>query len=57
MVVDGRRNGAPEEACGTITDIVPSHIGSPSAAPLPYSVNLSDFDNNRYYASQTYNSE
>ena len=51
------RNGAPPSACETGTNIVPNHFVSPSAAPLPYSVDLSDFDNNRYYASQTYNSK
>jgi len=58
--VDGRSTGAPMEACGTKTDIVPSHPPTaPSHNPFPYSIDLIDFENIRYCYStgQTYKSK
>ena len=57
VVVDGRSDGAPPDACGTVTDIVPNHFSSLSTDPLPFSVDLSSFKGNLYNAGQTYNSE
>ena len=54
----GRPEGAPIEACGQTTDIVPSHAGiSPSDTALPYLVNLSDFTDGQYIPENTYKSE
>ena len=52
--VQGRPEGAPPEACGTTTDIVPNHGISPSDTPLPYSVDLSDFTDGQYIPGDTY---
>jgi len=55
--VEGRSSGAPPEACGIDTDIVPDHRYSPSTSSLPYSVDLSGFSNNKYKPGQSYTSE
>ena len=56
--VYGMPEGAPPEACGTTTDIVPSHAGiSPSDTPLPYSVDISDFTGDQYIPGDTYTSK
>jgi len=58
VMVDGRSSGAPMEACGTTTDIVPNHMHFASSThPLPFAVDLSGFKGKKYYAGQTYNSE
>ena len=56
-VVQGFPNGAPTDACGIITDIVPIHGVPPSNTPLPYSVDLSDFTNGEYIPGDTYTSK
>ena len=56
--VHGRPEGASPAACGTTTDIVPSHAeSSPSDTPLPYSVDLSDFTGGQYIPGDTYTSK
>jgi len=56
--VDGWSRGAPIQACGTTTDIVPNHSGTlPSTNPLLFSVDLSNFKRNMYTPSQTYTSK
>ena len=53
--VQGRPEGAPPEACGVTTDIVPNHVpNTPSDTPLPYSVDLSDFTDGEYTPGNTY---
>ena len=53
--VQGRPEGAPLEACGETTDIVPNHgSNTPSDTPLPYSVDLSDFTDGEYIPGDTY---
>ena len=56
--VHGRPEGATSAACGTTTDIVPSHNGNlPSDIALPYSVDLSDFTSGQYIPGDMYTSE
>ena len=55
--MEGRRSGAPPEACGIDTDIVPNHGGSPSTNPIRYFVSLIDFKDNEYIAGQNYTSK
>ena len=58
VVVDGMSNGAPLEACGTTTDIVPNHnTFSSTNDPLSFTVDLSGFKGSKYHAGQAYNSE
>jgi len=57
ILVSGRPNGAPPEACEDGTNIVPGHGGSPSTTPLPYSVDLSDFPLGFYFRGETYTSK
>ena len=53
--MQGRPEGAPPEACGITTDIVPNHVpNTPSDTPLPYSVDLSDFTGGEYIPGDTY---
>ena len=51
IVVNGFPDGAPPDACGDMTDIVPNHnSSSPSNNDIPYLVDLSEFDHyNRTY--------
>ena len=58
VVVDGRMNGAPVEACETGSDIVPSHSDT-SITPdsFPYCVDLSQFYNYSYTPGENYTSE
>jgi len=49
--------GAPETACGSVTDIEPSHPGSRQMSAVPYTVNISDFTGMMYTPGQTYTSE
>ncbi|XP_065906599.1 putative defense protein 3 isoform X2 [Dysidea avara] len=53
-VVNSRSSGAPEDACGTTTDIVPGHTGSPQTSPVPYTVDLSTLTGMMYTPGQTY---
>jgi len=56
--VKGRSEGAPPEACGVTTDIVPNHAGiSPSDTAIPYSVDLNDFTGGQYIPGDMYTSE
>ena len=58
MVVDGRSDGAPIDACGGVTDIVPNHQStSISTDPFPYCVDLSQFTNNSYAPGYNYTSK
>ena len=56
MMVDGRSSGAPPQACGPVTDVVPGHGGSPSSAQIPYEVDLSGIAGMTYTPGQTYTS-
>ena len=51
--VDGYPTGAPLEACGEVTDIVPNHqpFNASSNEDIPYSLDLYDFE---YYTNGTY---
>ena len=52
------RTGAPVDACGTTTDIAPSHgTNTPQMSEVPYSVDLSQFTGMMYTPGQTYTSE
>ena len=54
VLVNGRPNGAPPEACATI---IPGHVpNSPSTDPFPYSVDISSLDNG-YDPGENYNSK
>lgn len=45
IVVNGFPNGAPTEACGNVTDIVPNHnFSNTSNNDIPYLVDLSEFE-------------
>ena len=55
--MEGRSSGAPSDACGYVTDIVPNHISPPSTNPIPYFVNLREFSSSKYNPNQTYTSE
>ena len=58
VVVDGMSRGAPIQACGTTTDIVPSHSGTSSSTDsLPFSIDLSSFKRNVYTPGQIYTSK
>ena len=54
----GRPEGATSAACGTTTDIAPSHNGNlPSDTALPYSVDLNDFTDGQYIPGNNYTSK
>ena len=56
--VQGLSGGAPHEACGIATDIVPNHAGiSPSTDPIPYTVDLSGFIGGQYVPGDIYTSK
>jgi len=55
-MVDGRPEGAPSQACGSGTDVVPAHPGSPSSDPIPYEVDLNGITGMTYTPGQTYTS-
>ena len=50
--VDGRSTGAPLEACGEVTDIVPNHLpfNASDNEDIPYSLDLYNFE----YTNGTY---
>ena len=53
--VNGRSNGAPVEACGNVTDIMPNHNSTiPSSNAIPFSVNLTNFVDNVYIPEMIY---
>ena len=55
MLVNGLPAGAPSAACSTIR---PSHgSNTPSALPVPYTVDLSAFPSRGYVPGQNYNSK
>ena len=56
MLVGGRTEGAPPEACEGGTNIVPNH-GANAPSTIPYSVNLSSFPNLCYIPGQNYRSK
>ena len=58
MLVNGRPNGAPSEACENGTNIVPAHAPNlPSTDPVPYSVDISGIPSNGYVAGKNYTSK
>ena len=56
MLVGGRTERAPPEACEGGTSIVPSH-GTNTPSTIPYSVDLSAFPNLHYIPGQNHRSK
>ena len=54
VTVEGRRNGAPPEACILIQ---PQHSTNSQNSPVPFSVDLSAFTGNTYTPGETYTSK
>ena len=58
MLVNGRPEGAPEQACENDRNIVPNHPpNSPSTSPVPYSVDISGIPSTGYIPGQNYTSK
>ena len=58
MLVNGRPEGAPQQACEDGTNIVPGHApNTPSTTPVPYLVDLSAIPSTGYVPRQNYNSK
>ena len=47
-------DGAPMEACGDVTDIVPNHNSSALSDGVPFSVTLTDFEEDVYIPETMY---
>lgn len=54
--INGRRNGAPLEACGDVTDITPNHVpfGASDNDDIPYSAYINLYDNVTYMPEMYY---
>ena len=57
--VESFPDGAPEEACATLTPALQSHVDPPQTGPVPYEVDLSSLDDGdgfSYVPGGTYSS-